>query len=219
LIFKSAAKTQGGKAPRKTKANPDPMQAIRQGTEFAIDQLEAVYTSLRKTEQEIRRIDSRIAAAKASGRGPDNVVRIHVSPPNGRVTACYALAGQDWTPRYDLYLDDSSSGQLYMSGVFSSAFPGYLLQVSPSALVKRDSARVFPVNPGPAARITKFQLPVADAHFGAGLQNSFSFVLNNPEKLDLPAGVAYLYKSGEYVGRFRFEGISSGRSRVISRGM
>ena len=63
-IFKSAAKSQGGKAPRKSKANPDPMQAIRQGTEFAIAQLEAVYTSRRRTEQEIRRIDSRIAAAK-----------------------------------------------------------------------------------------------------------------------------------------------------------
>ena len=58
-----------------------------------------------------------------------------------------------------------------MSGVFSSIFPGYLLQVSPSALAKRDSARAFPVNPGPAARITKFQLAVADAHFGADLQN------------------------------------------------
>ena len=194
------------------------MQAIRQGTEFAIAQLEAVYTSRRKTEQEIRRIDSRIAAAKATGREPEHAVRIYVSPSNGRVTACYALAGQNWTPRYDMYLDGSSS-QLYMSGAFSSAFPGYLLQVSPSALAKRDSARVFPVNPGPAARIAKFQLPVAEAHFGAGLQNSFSFVLNNSEKLDLPGGEANLYKSGEYVGRFRFEGISSGRSRVISRGM
>ena len=48
-IFKAAAKSQSGKAPRRTKANPDPMQSIRQGTEFAIAQMEAVYTARRKT--------------------------------------------------------------------------------------------------------------------------------------------------------------------------
>jgi hypothetical protein len=37
-IFKSATKSQSGKAPRKTRANPDPMLTIRQGTEFAIAQ-------------------------------------------------------------------------------------------------------------------------------------------------------------------------------------
>jgi hypothetical protein len=101
-IFKSAAKSQSGKAPRKTKTNPDPMQAIRQGTEFAIAQLEAVYTSRRRTELEIRRIDGRIAAAKVSGRGPENIVRIHVAPVRGRITARYAVAGLAWTPRYDI---------------------------------------------------------------------------------------------------------------------
>ena len=147
MIFKSAAKTQGGKAPRKTKTNPDPMQAIRQGTEFAIAQLEAVYTSRRKTEQEIKRIDSHIAAAKVSGRGPENVARLYVSPANGRVTSRYVLAGQTWTPRYDMYLDGSSSSQLYMSGVFSSGFPGYLLQVSPSALAEHDICPCVPGQP------------------------------------------------------------------------
>src|ERR1035437_1701410 len=42
-IFKSAAKSQSGKAPRKTKSNPDPIQTLRQGTDFAIAQLETVY--------------------------------------------------------------------------------------------------------------------------------------------------------------------------------
>src|SRR5690242_16773397 len=63
-IFKSAAKSQSGKAPRKTKTNPEPMQSIRQGTDFAIAQLEAVYTARRKTELEIRRCDARIASLK-----------------------------------------------------------------------------------------------------------------------------------------------------------
>jgi len=218
-IFKSAAKSQSGKAPRKTKANPDPMQAIRQGTEFAIAQLEAVYTSRRRTEQEIRRVDSRMAAARNNARGPETVARILVSPARGRVTARYAIAGQEWTPRYDIYLDGSDNAQVHLAGLFSGAFAGYLLQASPASLAEHGTARLFPVTSVPAARLASFRLPVAGVHFGTGIQSSFSCVLKNPEPLHLPSGDANLYKGGEYVGRFRFEGISSGRSRAISMGM
>ena len=215
-IFTAAAKSQSGKAPRKTKANPDPMQTIRQGTEFAIAQLEAVYTSRRKTEQEIRRIESRIAAAKFSGRGAESIARVHVSPARGKVTARFAVAGQGWTPRYDMYLDDSNNAQLHLSGQFSRAFSGYLLQASPAPLAERDTTRLFPVNPGPAARLVSFRLPIAEVHFGTGMGSSFSCLLKNTEQLHLPSGDANLYKNGEYVGKFRFEGISSGRTRAIS---
>ena len=218
-IFTSAAKSQSAKAPRKTKANPDPMQTIRQGTEFAIAQLEAVYTARRRTEQEIRRIDSRIAAAKNCARGPETVARIEVSPARGRVTARYALAGQGWMPRYDMYLDGSSNAQVDLSGLFSGAFSGYLLQASPAMLAERDTARVFPVASGPAARLASFRLPVSEAEFGSGILSSFSCVLKNAGQLHLPGGDANLYKNGEYLGRFRFAGISSGRSRSISMGM
>lgn len=218
-IFKSAAKSQSGKTPRKTKTNPDPMQTIRQGTEFAIAQLEAVYTSRRKTEQEIRRIDSRIAAVKNSNRRSENVARIHISPARGKVTALYALAGQGWTPRYDMYLDGSNNAQVHLSGQFSGAFAGYLLLASPAPLAERGTARVFPVNSGLTARLASFQLPVSETHFGTGLQSAFSFLMKNTEQLQLPGGAANFYKNGEYVGRFRFEGISSGRSRAISVGM
>jgi hypothetical protein len=218
-IFKSAAKSQSGKAPRKSKNNPDPMQTIRQGTEFAIAQLEAVYTARRRTEEEIRRIDNRIAAVKDGVRGPETVARIHVSPARGTVTARYALAGGGWAPRYDMFLDGGNSAQLCLSGQLSGAYPGYQLRVSPAALAEWDSARVFPVNSGPAARMASFHLPVSEVRFGSGVRGSFSCVLKNTEKLYLPGGSASLYRSGEYVGGFRFEGISSGRSRVVSAGM
>jgi hypothetical protein len=103
-IFTSAAKSQSSKAPRKTKANPDPRQVIRQGTEFAIAQMEDVYTSRRRTEQEIKNIDSRIAATKSSRRRGETSALIHVAPLRGRVTVRYAIAGQGWTPRDDMYL-------------------------------------------------------------------------------------------------------------------
>jgi hypothetical protein len=218
-IFTSAAKSQSAKAPRKTKANPDPMQTIRQGTEFAIAQLEAVYTSRRRAEQEIRRIDSRIAETKNSARGTETVARVEVSPARGRVTARYAVSGQGWIPRYDMYLDGSSNAQVYLSGQFSGAFSGYLLQASPTTMAEHDTARVFSVTSGSVARLASFRLPVSEAAFGSGIQSSFSCVLKNSGQLHLPGGDANIYKNGEYVGRLRFAGISSGRSRAISIGM
>ncbi|MBK5273813.1 MAG: hypothetical protein JJE30_02015 [Desulfuromonadales bacterium] len=218
-IFKSAAKSQGGKAPRKTKTNPDPMQTIRQGTEFAIAQLEAVYTARRKTEQEIRRIDTRIAAAKKGGLAAEALARIHLSTPRGRVSVRYAVAGQSWTPRYDIHLDDSHTAELHLSALFSGSFNGYLLQASPARLADQGTARVLPVQAGPTARLASYRLPVSEERFGTGIQSSFSFNVRNSQQVYLPGGDANLYRSGEYVGRFRFEGISSGRSKTVSIGM
>jgi len=218
-IFKAAARSQSGKAPRTTKANPDPLRSIRQGTDFAIAQLETVYTTRRKTEQEIRRLDGRIAAVKSNSRGSETIARIQLSPARGRVIIRYAVAGQGWTPRYDIYLDDSSTAQVHLSGLFSGVFAGYLLQASPAMLDGYGSAPVYPVPANSSLRMATYRLPVSDKRFGTGVQSSFSFIVMNSEQVYLPGGEANLYKQGEYIGRFRFDGISSGRSRVVSVGM
>jgi hypothetical protein len=218
-VFRSAAKSQSGKAPRKTKSNPDPMQTIRQGTDFAIAQLEAVYSARRKTEQEIRRLDSRISAAKKNSGGPETIARVHLSPPRGKVAVRYAVAGHSWTPRYDIHLDDSHTAHLQLSGLFSEAFSGYLLQAAPAQLAEHETIPAFTVPTGPFSRLAEYRLPVSEVRFGKAVQSSFSFSIQNPEQVYLPGGEACLYKNGEYVGRFRFEGISSGRTRTVSVGM
>ena len=215
-IFKSAAKSQSGKAPRKTKTNPEPMQSIRQGTEFAIAQLEAVYTSRRKTEQDIRHLDSRIAAAKSSGRGSENIARIVISPQRGNITVRYAVNGQGWTPRYDIYLNGSGRAQVNLSGQFPGTFAGYLLQASPALLSDSTTAGVLPVQPGPVAGLARYHLTATEEIFRAGVLSSFSFELKNLEPVHLPAGKANIYRNGEYIGNIRFEGISSGRNRKVS---
>ena len=215
-IFKSAAKAQSGKAPRKTKANPEPMQSIRQGTEFAIAQLEAVYTARRRTEQEIRRLDSRIAMAKNSRRGSEALARIVFSPTRGKVTVRYAIGGHGWTPRYDMYLNGSGSAQVSLSGQFPWKYPGYQLHASPEMFTNNAAASSFPLQPGPAAELARFRLAVTDEIFGTGGLSSFSFELKSVEPIYLPAGDANVYHNGEYVGKVRFEGLSSGRSRKVS---
>ena len=217
-IFKSAAKSQSGKAPRKSKTNPEPMQSIRQGTEFAIAQLEAVYTARRRTEQEIRRLDNRIATLKGSGHGSHLLARIVLSPGRGKITVRYAVGGQGWTPRYDIYLNGSGSAQVTMSGQFQGAFAGHLLQASPALLSDSPVAKVYTVQPGPVAVVARYRLPVTDELFGTGMLSPFSFELKNTDSTYLPAGAANIYRNGEYVGRVGFEGISSGRSKKMSVG-
>ena len=214
-IFKAAAKSQSGKAPRKTKANPEPMQSIRQGTEFAIAQLEAVYTARRKTEADIRRTDAVIAAAKKGGQGGELVARVAITPRNGRVKVRYVLEKVAWTPRYDLRLNGNGNARLILMGQLPAAFDGWLLRISPATLADSSAAKAVPAA---ADRLAEYLLLSSEEQFGTGVRPSFSFVLTNTGNYHLPAGDAALYRSGEYWGKFRFEGISSGRSRKIVSG-
>lgn len=217
-IFKAAAKSQSGKAPRKTKNNPDPMQTIRQGTDYAIAQLESVYTVRRKTEQEIKRIDNRIAAAKRSARSGESTARINVTPPRGKLTVRYATTEIGWQPLYDLHLTGSGTAQLQLSAKITANYSGYAQRVSAGSLSEAGRAATFPALAGGKTRLAVFQLPMAEESFGNGIYNQFSGRLENTSGQYLPAGESGLYKGGTYLGRFRFEGLSSGRSRLISSG-
>lgn len=218
-IFKAAAKSQSGKAPRKTKANPDPMQAIRQGTDFAIAQLESVYTARRKTEHEIKKVDSRIAAIKRNGRSGESTARISVSPPRGKLTVRYATSETGWQPIYDLHLSGSGSAQLQLSAKLKTNYSGYLQRVSSGSLAEAGTAATAPAQSGSKTRLAVFQLPISEENYGSGIYNQFSGRLSNSSTQYLPAGETGLYKGGTYLGHFRFEGLSSGRNRVISSGL
>ena len=217
-IFKAAARSQSGKAPRKTKANPEPMLSIRQGTEFAIAQLEAVYTARRKTEADIRRLDARIAMSKKERQGGELVARVSVTPKNGRVKLHYGLERPAWTPRYDLRLNGAGNARLTLFARLPATFDGYLLQASPGTLADGFATDAQPVIAGSTGRLNEYHLPTSEEQFGTGVRSSFSFVLTNTGISHLPAGEATLYRNGEYWGNLRFEGISSGRSRRIVSG-
>lgn len=215
-IFKSAAKSQSGKAPRKTKNNPEPMQAIRQGTDYAIAQLEAVYTARRRSEQEIKRIDARILSLRNGTTGAQSKAKVTLSSPTGKIKARYALAGKGWTPGYDLRLDNSGSADLTLSGHIPNVITGAQIAASTSRLADFSTVGAIPVTGGTGVvRLAQYHLPVSELNFKEGLRPGFSCKLTNTGSSCLPAGTAALYRNGEYRGQFRFEGISSGRSRKI----
>jgi len=216
-IFTSAAKAQSGKAPRKSKTNPDPLKTIRQGTDFAIAQLETVYTTRRKTNQEIKRIDARLAASGKNSRSAGSSVRITVTPPRGMVTLRYATAEQGWQPYYNLYPAGDGTARLQLSARITGDGRGRQVRVSTGSLAESATAATFPVQPLGAV-LAAYLLPITEERYSEGIFNSFSAMITNSSPQYLPPGDSGLFRSGAYLGKFRFEGLSSGRSRVVSLG-
>jgi len=214
-IFTSAAKSQSGKAPRKTKANPDPMQAIRQGTDFAIAQLEAVYTARRKTTQEMRTLDARLATAKKSSRPAERSVRILVAPPRGAVTLRYATSERGWQPRYNLQLDGDGVARLQLSARITGSGHGDQVFVSSGSLAEGAGVEALPARSG-GVILANYRFPVTEGRRTEGIFNHFSGTITNNSLHYLPPGESGLFRNGTYVGTFTFEGLSSGRSRIIS---
>lgn len=217
-IFKSAAKTQSGKAPRKTKSNPDPMKAIRQGTDFAIAQLETVYTTKRKTLQEISSIDARIALAGKKARLEESYARITVTPERGRATVRYATSEKGWRPDYDVRLAGDGFATLKFSARFMGSYGGSLLQVSPASISESATALTIRAIKGGNTTFASYRFPVSEESYGDGIYNHYSGLLTNTSTQHLPPGEARLYKSGAYLGKFIFDGLSSGKSKKITIG-
>ncbi len=118
-IFKAAAKSQSGKAPKKTKTNPEPLASVRQGTEFAIAQLEGVYQSRRRTEHELKNVDEQLAALKKNGNAGGTVARVWLLGKGGRVKASYIQPDLKWQPVYDV----STQGGKLVEVVLRADFP------------------------------------------------------------------------------------------------
>ncbi|MFZ4859930.1 MAG: hypothetical protein ACOYL3_26500 [Desulfuromonadaceae bacterium] len=216
-IFTTAAKSQSGKAPRKSKTNPDPMLAIRQGTDFAIAQLEAVYSARRKTMHEIQKVDSRIAVGRKGKRPSSALLRVAVSPQNGKVTLRYATAERSWYPMYRLYPENNGTARLQLSAQVTRVLNGYQTRVSPGLLAEYADAETVPAQTGSVV-VATYRLPLEDEKYSEGIYQHFSGRITNSTPRYLPPGGAEFYRDGAYRGKFRFEGISSGRSKIISFG-
>lgn len=216
-IFTSAAKAQSGKAPRKSKANPDPMQAIRQGTDFAIAQLEAVYTARRRTTEEIRDIDARLAASGKDAKSTTNSVRIAVTPLRGKVTLRYATSDRGWRPRYNLHLTGGGTARLQIYAQMAGNRRGFQVRVSPGALAESALAETFPLR-SEGELLASYLMPITEESYTGGIFNRFSGLITNSSPHYLPRGESGLYRGGTYLGQFIFEGVSSGRSRPLSLG-
>ena len=205
-IFAAAAKSQSSKAPRKTKTNPDPMASVRQGTEFAIAQLEAVFTARRRTEQELKRVTARLTnLQKQAASGP--TVRAETT---GRIRVSAVLADGGWHPTYELRLTDTATAHLTMTAVPHDLPDGFPVTVQSGTLAQ-------PGQPGTGKKIGEWNLPVIEQQFKNGVIPSFTIMATNTSGQKLSAGNIAIYRNGEYLGSTPLTGVDPGARFQLSK--
>lgn len=197
-IFAAAAKSQSSKAPRKTKTNPDPLTSVRQGTEFAIAQLEAVFTARRRTEQELKRVTLRLAQLERRSIGGPTV-RVALSSPNSRIRVSAVLQENDWIPRYELRLDGTGTAQLALLTEFEPP-TGFGITVIPAALTASPLPQGQTAPGTTTLKLAAWQLPLEQEQVRTGPIPAFSLKLRYTGSQPLPAGQVAVYYRGDYLG-------------------
>lgn len=198
-IFAAAAKSQSSKAPRKTKTNPDPLASVRQGTDFAIAQLETVLTARRRTQQELKRLESRLELLRRAVAGGPSI-RVMTPAPATRIKVAAVLTDGGWKPRYELRFDGGTDALLVMSAQMMQVPDGFTVRVSPMPLTAVSSLLPLPLAAGAQPRLAEWRLPVEKAQVVSAPFPSFQFSLKNSSGMPLPAGEAAIYGNGEYLG-------------------
>jgi hypothetical protein len=214
-IFLAAAKSQSGKAPRKSKTNPEPMTTIRQGTEFAIAQLEEVYRARRNTGRELAGVEERVAKLRSEGNIGGQVVRVLLENRTGKVAFSYLMPELNWSPTYDFRLSGETDAEVAMYAQLPTMEGRGAVAVVPFTMAEAPAdADPLPVSGG-LGRVNSFKLPLDKAQFHPLLLSSLVFTVRNQSKLRLPAGEAACYWQGEYIGKVRFDGALPGESREL----
>lgn len=215
-IFAAAAKSQSSKAPRKTKANPDPMTSVRQGTDFAIAQLEAVFTARRRAEQDLKRVEGRLAnLQKTAVGGP--MVRVSVTPATARLRIAAVLKEGGWTPGYDIRIQGNGTALLALVAHTSSWLPdGYAVSVTPAAINAGQPTQFCPFATAGSPRLAEWQLPIEKEQVTTSPIPNFSLILKNTTGTPFTAGKAAIYYHGEFLGTTDFQGLAAGASTTVA---
>jgi len=211
-IFKSAAKSQSGRALRKTKNNPDPLGSLRTGTRFTLTQLDEVYAARRQARKALADVEARIATLEKPA-APRKVARVWLSQPDGKVRIAYLVSNLKWTPWYDFRLSGNGYAEIALCAKLSPAERKIATSVVPLQMAESlgDEIDPYPVS-SEIVSIATFRFPLAKEEISNGAAPYLSFVFSNSSALNLPSGVASGYWKGEYFGTTTFSGSHAGTS-------
>lgn len=215
-IFKAAAKSQSGKAPRKTKTNPEPLATIRKGTDYALAQLEEVYRARRKAENELKDVTARLAARKEQSAGAA-VARIYLKGKSGKIRVSYIRPDLKWLPRYDVRLDGSGEASVTLRARLPQEAQGSVF-VLPALLSDPAVGTRVPVPGQTDAVVASFRTRVSQEDFLPGARSSVTFVLHNDTRGKLPEGNASCYWKGEYLGAAPLPALAPAESLKMAAG-
>jgi hypothetical protein len=193
-IFAAAVRSQSGKAPRKTKASPDPLGSLQQGTEFAMAQLDSVYRSERKCRSALEVLERELAAARKG----TPLARVWLS--GGRARISYLVSDGCWTPYYDFRWSGEGGGELLLHARLPQPEKGVSYLVSggtiAQGLAAREVAGVFPT-------LSRHPLSLQGGPRSEAIPLSFAFTAL---EAGLPPGEGAAFWKGEYLGSGRFSG-------------
>lgn len=217
-IFRAAAKSQSGKAPRKTKTNREPLEEIRKGTEFAIAQLEGVYNARRRTKTELQLLENRLVTLRKSGNHGGSIAKIRFAGKEGRAVVSWLQPSPKWTPVYDFRLTDDTDGEAVLYALLPKVESGTTLAVVPSAMADAaGKAAVYATSPG---RIMIFSTRIStdSQKYSSVPQPEISFSFRNISGKPLPPGEATCYRQGEFLGTATFNGALQDEVQPLSFG-
>ena len=212
-IFMAAAKSQSAKAPRKTKTNREPLTAVKQGTEFAIAQLESVFSARRIAESELKSLDARLALLKKDANG--NVAKVKLSRKGGRIAVSYLRSDLKWIPAYDFRLNNNGVADVVMHAVLPKLEKGAKVSVISSLLADATNEMAIPVISENFPPVATFTFPVEQEKISSTPVSSISFRFRNISTKKLPAGEVSCYIKGEYLGKTDFSGSLPGEASEL----
>jgi hypothetical protein len=212
-IFKVAAKSQSGKAPRKTKTNPEPLVAVRQGTEYALAQLEGVYRARRMAESEVKSVEARLTSMKREGNA--SVAKVRLAGREARILVSYLRSDLKWVPTYDFRLNKSGEVSVVMRAVLPDMGKEITVAVVPAILAEAANEAALPVPGKGYPQVASFTFPVEQEKFSSTTMAGLFFSFRNLSTRKLPAGEASCYLQGEYLGTTSFSGSVPGEIKEM----
>lgn len=193
-IFSAAVRSQSGKTPRKTKANPDPLGTLQRGTDFALGQMESVYRSKRTCQKTLDEIERELAAA---GKG---VASAKIWIAGGKIRIGYFLRDQRWIPRYDLRFPGEGAGELLLHAKLPPLEKGVQYLVSRGTVAQQSAAEAVR---GEFPTLSRYPLAMVTGSGEGEAAQRFVFAAVEP---GLPPGDASVFWRGEYLGNGPFSG-------------
>lgn len=210
-VFRSAAKSQSGRAPRKSKSNPEPLTAVRRGTDYAIGQLEVTFRVLRQTRHELADLEQQLSGLQREGNVGGTVARVWLADREGRVIASYVRSDLSWKPSYDFRLSGTGRLEATVRPIIPEQARGKGVSVVMSTLGDGASREKMPAGHALSTGTATFFLPVeliADA-------DPVTITFRNASGRKLPAGVASCYRDGAFTGQAPFTGALPGEVREV----
>lgn len=193
-IFSAAVKSQSGKTPRKTKANPDPIGTLQQGTQFALNQMEAVYRSKRRCQKSLDEVERDLTRASKGVAS----ARVWVSAAKASIS--YLLRDERWTPSYDLRFQGERGGELLLHAKLPQREKGVQCLVSRGTVAQGGTVEAVR---GDYPILLRQPLNLLSGAVKGQPPARFTFAA---VEAGLPPGEAALFWQGEYLGSGPFSG-------------